>query len=937
MKIVDLMTGRTTAVVLVLGLSITTGIQPAIAATDAGPGDSKSQDADKATLQEVIITGTSIKRINADTALPVQVLKQEDIERTGATSVEELFRQISSASSSGSTVAAQATGNQTGSISTISLRGLGSGRTLVLINGRRSAVYGGGSVGAAGSSVDISSIPVAAIERVEILKDGASAVYGSDAIAGVVNFILRQDYQGAQITATAGAPTRDGGGTEETVSTYAGIGDLKQDGYNVAFGVNFDHLTPIMGASRPFATRYSPGYGNDVTSSFAFPANVALPGKGTRNPNVPNCGPDSLADVNFPAQCRFDNSPFDSLQPEQKKINFNLNGSVALAGTNQLYGEAGFSQVKTTTTVQPVPLSYQNPLLPGNPYNAFLANLLATKYPNYHNPAAVPGTGAFLLPPSSPYYPTAFAIANGVNGDPLNLIYRDFANGPRSTEDTANTTRVVGGFKGSADGWDYDTSLLYGEVKVKEDLQSGYPLYSQIMPLLDSGTINPFGPTTDPAALAAAKAAEFTGQDFSSKTSIASLSSKVSGDLVALPAGPLGAAAGAELRRETFEYNPAAAVQTGDIAGQGGNQLPESASRSVESAFVEFNAPIVKSLEADAAVRYDHYQSVGSSVNPKASLRWQPYSWVLLRGTAGTGFRAPSLTDLYASQASSVTGNGTRDPIKCPTFDANNPACSFQFTTITGGNPNLKPEKSRTFTLGTVLEPVKDLTIDLDSFWIFLKDQIVVGGLPYSTILQTAQTAAQYANLITRNAAGDIVSISQTNANLFKAAVSGLDIDMKYGFRVGDLGRITLLGNGTYFYKYDSQNADGSYTGQLDKGLTSAGGIISRWRYNATVGYDADSWNVSLTQNFQKRFHDSLSSITQVPRYVAAYDTLDGQASYLGLKSFKFTLGAKNLFNKNPPYANYASSANNFVGGYDLSYGDPRGRFVYGSVAYSLH
>jgi iron complex outermembrane receptor protein len=143
-----------------------------------------------------------------------------------------------------------------------------------------------------------------------------------------------------------------------------------------------------MGSHRSFATRYSPGYGNDVTSGFSFPANVALPGKGTRNPNFPNCGPDSFNDAYSPNQCRFDNSPFDSLQPAQRKINVTLNGSVILTGTNRLYSEASFSQVETTTTVQPVPLSYQNPLLQGNPYIAFLANLLATQYPKYVKPTA---------------------------------------------------------------------------------------------------------------------------------------------------------------------------------------------------------------------------------------------------------------------------------------------------------------------------------------------------------------------------------------------------------------------------------------------------------------------------------------------------------------------------------------------------------------------
>lgn len=921
--------------VLTVGLAMSLAMRPGVAAAQGAPG-SGAQPSGATPLQEIVVTGTSIKGIDAEKGLPVQVLKSEDIARTGATTAEELFEQISAASSSGLTNAAQATGFQTGAISTISLRGLDSARTLVLINGRRSAPYGGGSIGPAGNSVDISSIPISMVDRVEILKDGASAIYGSDAIAGVVNFILKTDFKGLQLSADVGAPTRAGGGTEETVNGFVGHGDLKSDRYNVALGFNFDHMSPIYGGSRPFAMRYSPTYGNDVTSSFAFPANVAIPGVGTRNPNTPACGPDSLFDANFPRQCRFDNSPFDSLQPEQKKINVYLTGTLALSDSAQLYAEASYAQTQTTTFVQPVPLSYQNPLLPGNPYIAYLANLLATQYPNYHNPAVVPGTGAFLLGPSSPYYPAAFAAANGQAGEPLNLIYRDFANGPRETLDTADTWRAVAGAKGTALGWDYDASLLYSAVRVHEDLESGYAQYSLIMPLLDSGVINPFGPTTDPSAIAAAKATEFIGQDFSSQTSLTSLAGTASREIMPLPAGKLSAAVGAEVRRESFEYNPAAAIQTGDITGQGGNQLPENASRNVESAFVEFNADVLRGLNADAAVRYDNYQRVGNTVNPKGSLRWQPVGWLLLRGSVGTGFRAPSLTDLYASQATSVTSNGTRDPIKCPVFDPNNPACSFQFTTVTGGNPNLQPEKSHTYTAGLVFQPTPDLNVTLDSFWIYLKDQIVVGGLSYAVILQNAQTATEFASLVTRDANGNIVSISQTNANLFRTALSGLDMSARYGFDVGaNAGRITLVGNGTYFYNYDIQNPNGTYTGQVDRGLNTIGGVVSRFRYNATAAYDISNWEISVTQNFQKRYHDSLSSVTRVGRWVSAYETADVQLSWSGLKSFRFSVGAHNVFNKDPPYANYAGSANNFVGGYDLAYGDPRGRFVYGRVDWS--
>jgi iron complex outermembrane recepter protein len=943
------------APVLVLGLSIATGLQPGVATAapaQDGPGNTDNTSSalnaadGQIVLDDVVVTGTSIKRINAETALPVQVISREDIARTGATTLEELFQQVSAADSAGHVDQAQQTGTLRGAISTISLRGLGSARTLVLIDGKRNAVYGGASANAAGSSVDISAIPIASIERIEILKDGASSVYGSDAIAGVVNIITRTNFQGAEVSASGGTPTDKGGGQQETASAYVGKGDIVQDRYNVSLGFNFDHNSALMGSDRDFATRYSPGYGNDGTSSFGFPGNVAIP-KNTLvpkgaivSPGAGACGSTAPVDINYPTQCRFDNSPYDSLEPEVRKFSLSFDGHYAATDRTQFYTQDSYSEVQTTTFTQPAPLSYQNTLLPSNSYNAYLANLLATQYPTYKNSALTPNNAAFLLGPSSPYYPTAFAAANGQAGQPLNVIYRDFANGSRESLDTANTLRLVGGFKGDTGGWDFDSWLLYSQVKVREDLVSGYPEYSEIMPLLDSGVINPFGPTTDPTALAAAQNATFVGQDFNTKTSIASLNGRVSREIITLPYGALTGAAGAEFRREKFEYDPAEVIEAGNIAGIGGNQEPENHSRNVESAFVEFNAGLYQGLEADVAARFDNYQGVGNTVNPKLSLRYQPVQMLVVRASGGTGFRAPSLTDLYASQATGITANGTRDPVQCPTFNANNPACSFQFTTITGGNPNLKPEKSQSYTFGVAVEPVKDLNINLDSFWIFLKDQIVVGGLPYQDILLNAGSAAEFAGLVNRSSTGQIVSIEQTNANLFKSALSGLDMDLKYGLQVGQSSRVTLLGTGTYFYRDVAQNFDGSWTSQLDQGLAvqsvSQGGVVSRFRANTSAIYEIGPVGASLTENYQKRYHDVASNITEVSRYVSAYETTDGQFFYTPSEILKLTLGAKNIFNRAPPYANYANTVNNFVGGYDLSYGDPLGRYVYLNVTYSL-
>jgi iron complex outermembrane receptor protein len=927
-------------------LAVSATLVPLLAAPALAFGQAADPDAPK--MERVVITGSSIKRIDGETALPVQVLKREDIERTGATSTEQLIKQISSFSSAGAVTTASAAGTQTGSISALSLRGLGAARTLVLINGRRSSVYGGSSSGFAGAAVDVNSIPLSAIERIEVLKDGASAVYGSDAIAGVVNFILRTDYNGVELTGSYGAPTTDPHAAEKRASLFAGFGTLDEQGYNLTFGANVQKVQPIMGADRDYARRINVDQQNDLLSNIAFPANVRIPATGAlRNPMLPNCGPVSQVSPYATTICSFDNSPDVSIQPGSERANLMFNGRIKLAGGAEGYFESGYSQTKTMTSTQAVPLSFNTNLPASNPYNAFFRNLINTQYPTlgtkpFTQTFGAQFPGAFLLPPSSQYYPQAWAAANGLAGQPLILAYRDVANGVRHQTDQADAARFVIGARGTAAGWDYDTGLLYSQNKVKEILESGFPQYSKILPVLDSGIINPFGPTTDPAALAAARAAEFVGAVYGSKTSVTSINATASRELMQLPAGAMNLAVGAEYRKEKFSYDPSLAVQTGDIAGQGGNQLPVSASRHVASGYAEVNVPILKSLEADFAVRYDDYQQVGSTVNPKASLRWQPSEKLMLRSAVGTGFRAPSLTDMFAAQASSVTANGTRDPLRCPDPKTGLPTdCNNQFATITGGNPDLKPEKALSITFGVLVEPIRDLSVSLDAFRVNLKDAIVGGGLSSSFMLSNAARATQYAQYILRGPAdpsnasglGPITAILQTNANLFKTQMAGIDVDAKYGLRFSEGRKLVFRLNGTYLDKYDVQGPDGAYSSSLDQASSAANGVQLRWKHNASATYEAGSWAGSLTQNYQKGYNDVAGNKGGPARKVEAYQTFDAQVAYSGFKSLKLTAGVRNLTDRAPPYTNYSPS---FVGGYDISYGDVRGRFAYLTATYAF-
>lgn len=486
-------------------------------------------------------------------------------------------------------------------------------------------------------------------------------------------------------------------------------------------------------------------------------------------------------------------------------------------------------------------------------------------------------------------------------------------------------------------GWDYDTGLLYAESKAESNLKSGYPLYSQILPLLDSGVINPFGPTTDPNVLSQVKNAELRGDIYTSKTSTSSFDFRASRDLMQMRSGPLALALGGEYRNERFAFSPSAAFEIGDVAGFGGNILPVDKSRHVFSFFGETSIPILRNLEADIGVRYDNYENVGNTTNPKLSLRWLPVPTLLLRGSYGTGFRAPSLTDLFTPQASSVTANGSRDFLRCPVLATGAPAdCNNQFPTITGGQPGLTPEKSKQGTLGIVWEPTPRTSVGIDWYSIFIKNQIVIGGLNFATILGSAANEQTFSQFIVRGAPdgnasglGPIVDVIQTTSNLFKAKVEGWDLSLQWRPDIGDVGHLRFKLDGSYVAKSLRQNFGGDYGNNADSALLATGGVIPKWRHVFITTYDRGPYELTIQDNYQDSYHDFNANITGTPRNVGAYDTWDLQGRYLGLKNWQFTLGAKNIFDRDPPYTN---AGGQFAGGYDISYADVRGRFVYGQA-----
>ncbi len=890
--------------VLGAGLAATVASVPAMAQTTTQP----------AAKERIEVTGSNIKRVEGESALPVTVITREEIDKSGATNAMELLQLISSNSSAGGVGLQSTIGATTFSAQTANLRGLQGGRTLVLINGHRVNGFAGEVQGVQG--VNLAVIPFAAIERVEVLKDGASAVYGSDAIAGVINFIVRSDYRGAEVTAWYGEPTRSGGGAQEKYSAALGFGDLNTNRYNVFIAAEYEHQKPLYDIQRSFSnTSFILPIGLIGVSSNTFPGRVSTGSIGTPG-GTKNCS--GGYSTYFPdlGNCFYDPNAQPGVEsiPDTKDTNFFGSAKFQITNNWQLYGTGLYSKNENHFVIQPVPIS-----------DLFFYG------PNGDLPAAV------TVSPGTPFYPTADAIAHNVNGQVLNVRYRAALNGNRDTTDTNEGYQLVGGIKGSWGNWDADLSYNYAEGKTKEELNGGFPLYSRVLPLLNGGTVNLFGPNTD-AIAQQVRNTNFVGETFEGKSTTEGVLGKVSCEIWLMANGPLAFAIGAEYSKEKLNQNYNPVLATGDVSGYGGNFQDVHADRDDTALYGELNIPLLKTLEANVAIRTDNYSDFGRTNNPKGSLRWQPTRDVLFRGSYGTGFLAPSLYQLFVPQTSGVSAPGTSDPIRCPVTHDTGLDCNTQFPLIFGGNPNLKPEESENVTFGAVWEPTQALSISADYFKIRLKNAIT-NGLPVSTILGDL---AQFGGLVTRapsdpatpNLPGRITGIQQTYINLGNVHIEGVDTEVHYKWPRMSWGRLRFDLNGTYYIRNDTQNLDGSYSGFVSNQFGSpVAGVLPRWKHYLQLGWDTGPWSATLAQTYQSSYVDVQTDIDGNNRRVSSMELYDIQGQYSGFKNLTLTAGIKNVLDRNPPLTNQQLT---FQLGYDPNYYDPRARLWYLSARYAF-
>ena len=904
-----------TATGIMLATALSGSIAPLALAQVPDPAPAP---ADSGTGEAVVITGSNIKRSDYEGPQAVVVYDSKRIGRSGARTVTEVLKRLPQ-SSAGFTDAVNTGVSFSPGASAVSLRGLGETATLVLINGRRVAPFPLAQEGT-NAFVDLNSIPLAAVERIEILKEGASAVYGSDAIAGVVNIIMKENFSGTEIDSQIGNTTsKDSFEVRENLLT-----GFTNEKFHLMLGANYYHRNSIANRDRGFSlsadhrnqsgddlrsVRGNPGT-IFLTPTPAFPDGVAaVPRGGNGRTNAPGFDPNTyfvqglLPDGNF--RNRFNFNKFTDLIPETERW-----GALTTFGYNitphiEFFGEVSYQAVRTESVAAPTP-----------PDSA--------------------GDGLFV-PATNPFNPF---------GEDVSFLWRALEAGPRKSRTDVDSYRYLGGikFKDLPKNWTAEVAVLYTESNVVDYNYAGYLSVAKTQAALNdtnpATALNVFGDgrgINNPATIRGLVVrprndglAYNYGADF-----------KASGELFNLPAGPLKLAIGGEVREEALTQS--FSVPQGVVVGQGG--AGSSGDRDVRSLFYELSIPItsdkwnipgVKKLEFSIAQRWDDYSDFGDTAKPKFGFAWKPMTGLLFRGGYAEGFRAPSLPQLFTSSVGSF--DTVRNPRTGVTTDV---------PITTGGNPALQPETSYGYSLGFIVDPpfVPGLSIAVDFFRIEQRNligqpdaQFIINNLPGN---------------VTFNANNEITNIDSTFQNLGTVVTDGFDVDVNYELetQIGTFTldtKFTLMNSNEQVILPGDPNEEFADTHQLPD-----------FKLTGSLFYTKGGFEIGVTVNYIDSYDDIIYDETAPIRKVGSFTTLDLQASYefnftagdlpnyskdksggkaskemltgtlTGWKKWlngtRLTVGCDNVGDVEPPFSNLTE-------GYDTATGDPTGRFIYASI-----
>jgi iron complex outermembrane recepter protein len=945
-----------------------------------------AQEANKdAQVQRVEITGSAIKRIQQEGAVPVQTLTKEDIAKTGAQSVTDLIQALPTMQ--GFVPASSSVNGGGGGGTTAALHSLPSKYTVVLLDGMRVAPQGVGSVQGGGFAVNLESIPLDAVERVEILTDGASALYGSDAIAGVVNFILKKNKTDGDVSATFNSPQHPGGGSWNAALSK-GFGDLDKDRYNVLLSYSHDSQQKLQATDRAFSA-------NGAYFPFSWQGTNYLFNQRTSNTEPAN--------ITFQARPKGSTGAYTtySINPYYR-ANGNCGSSFAGVITDpavlKAVGES--CRFNYAATVQDIPSSTRDSgLIKGtfklNDDTTLWSELVLSSFSMkaQYAPGAQPmGLNATSrLPVLYNKYVTTFLDANNLEGKgSANLGYRAVGNGGRADEYKTDAQHFVLGATGTMAGWDYNANLTLSRNTFTDTAAGGYTDFDQLAAKIADGSYDPVLGTG-----VASIAPYILNSQFSKTVStLNTLHVGAQHDLFSLPGGTSVLAVGAEY--STFHYKTSYSdlilSQSGfstqpDSADYpvGGNygQVPFDASRDNWGVFGEMLFPVMKNLDVTAALRYDSYSKTHSkyvfstAVDPvsglqnqlpdadlgekfsattgKVSMRFTPVENVLLRASYGTGFKAPNISDIAG--ASTFAGS-TAGSYPCP-FPGS-AGClpgSAQYDLVSGpnglsGDSGLKPEKSKQWTLGFRVDPMKGLSLGMDLWHVRITNQVVSQGIAEQVAFANPTTYQKlFLNPYADPAGYTTIAYQQVPFNGGEAEYKGVDWDFSYKTKT-DFGNLAVGWNGTYMLKQQYNDAPGAEF-HTDLGVFGPDQqVVFRTITNVTMSLQTGAFTNTLTAHYKSGYQDEAypigtdiflrnpdgsqgASVDFPGIRVPSYTTFDWQTKWAYNKQLTATFGIKNVFDRNPPFTLQNGGGGNQIG-YDGRYADPIGRQFYLSANYKF-
>ena len=849
---------------------------------------------DAAQLKKVEVTGSHIKRIDIEGPQPVFVIDRTAIERSGATTIAEVLRRMPS--NSGPSFDEKFTNSFAPGSAGLSLRGLGQNTALVLINGRRTANYGF-SQNITSSFVDLNSIPLGSIERIEVLKDGASAIYGSDAIAGVVNIIMRKDMEGSEALLSYGQ-TSEGDGETTRFSITSGVTNANSD---LTFILDYFDRKPIWLRDRKFsatADHSCSDLRDPITGEYlqaeCLPNHIR--GDGYSFLSLANTTANVLDPVTgwvFP-RVKFNYNPYITMVPETNRLGLTTLYNHELTTDINFFAEISASQNKTHQEAAPTPFWGDS------------------------EGVIIPATNVF-----NPYGVDVFTF------------WRMAEAGPRINDLESLSTRGLFGLEGTSGVWDWESGITVSRSSVNNHAKN-YINRQALIEAINNGTINPFGndPVTNtPDVMDGVKAT-------TTRTAVSNLKAfdiGASREIHQLPAGGVGMAVGFEYREENIKDTPGKLVENGQIVGSGGTA--SKGERDLKSAYFEFEVPVLDQLKAQVAIRTESYSDFGSTTNPKIALRFQPNSIFMLRGSYGTGFRAPSLPEMHMGESTSFPF--LVDTERCKITGADADCGGSQYRTVLSGNADLQPEESKNLYIGGVVEPLDGLTVGVD-YWKFEHTDIIADNT--QNLLDVEGLSGSVVERLPTEldgTPGQIIQIHDSFRNLAKQETDGIDIDVKYQHAWGEIGDMTYQFVGTFVHSFDRQALPDD--GNPDTTADEMDSILGEYQYpkrrlSASVDWVGETMGASIDANYVSSYKQYYSNHTLPDEShpdgyynkVDAFLTFDAQYRYTGFKNTALSFGVDNILDEDPPFSNSEKE------GYDFATHDPGGRMFYGKIKYSF-